>query len=78
MECYPYPDDGLIETPIDPLLEIDCQDGNDWRKVTVCHECFHRLDPDQWISKACWMSLAPITPFEKLPMAYTQTYAPRR
>ena len=70
-ECYPYPEDGLIEEPIEPLFQIDCQDqdGNEWRQVVVCHECFHRLNPDQWISRRCWESLNPITPFERLPSA---------
>ena len=66
-EAYPYPEDGLIDEPIDPLFKIDCQGTNDWRKVTVCHECFHRLDADQWINEAGWKALNPITPFERLP-----------
>lgn len=66
-EIYPYPEDGLIEEPIDPLFDLDCQGANEWRKVVVCHECFHRLDPDCWISDAGWMLLDPITTFEKLP-----------
>jgi hypothetical protein len=66
-ECYPHPEDGVIDDPTNPLFDIDCQGGNDWRKAVVCHECFHRLDPDQWISEACWQSLKPMIPFEKLP-----------
>ncbi len=66
-EAYPYPQDGLIDEPIDPLFEIDCQGPNGWRKVTVCHECFHKLDPDQWINETEWNSLTPVTPFGKLP-----------
>ncbi len=66
-EVYPYPDDGIITDPIEPLMAIDCQGAADWRVVTVCHECFHKLEVDMWISERCWQSLNPITPFEKLP-----------
>lgn len=71
-EVYPYPDDGVIDDPIDPFFTIDCQgpwlgESSDWRAVRVCHECFHRLEPDMWISIECWQSLAPVTPFEELP-----------
>jgi hypothetical protein len=71
-EKYPYPEDGLIDEPIPPLTEIDCQgprfqDVTDWRVATVCHECFHRLDVDMWISDSCWNRLSPITPFDQLP-----------
>ena len=71
-EVYPYPEDGLIEDPINPFLTIDCEgpriDGVvDWRVVTICHDCFHKLDPDQWISARCWASLHPLIPFEQLP-----------
>jgi hypothetical protein len=71
-EVYPYADDGLIEKPIEPLMTVDCQgpclsEATDWRVVTVCHQCFHRLDVDMWISEACWRSLTPVTPFEQSP-----------
>jgi hypothetical protein len=71
-EIYPYPDDGIIDDePIEPFLSIECQGGpgpvSDWRFVTVCHACFHKLDPDMWISERCWLSLKPITPFDQLP-----------
>lgn len=74
-EAYPYPEDGLIEDPIDPFMTIDCQgphvnDVTDWRVVSICHHCFHKLDVDMWISDACWRSLNPVTPFEKLPKLY--------
>jgi len=65
-EVYPYPDDGIIDEPIEPLMNIDCQ-GADWRVATVCHECFHKLEPDMWISDRCWLALKPITPFDQLP-----------
>lgn len=67
-EVYPYAEeDGLIDDPIDPLMDIDCQGGADWRRVTVCSECFHMLSPDMWISEAGWQSLNPATPFHQLP-----------
>lgn len=67
-ELYPFPDDGVIDNePIAPLIEIHCQGTADWRVVTVCHTCFHRLDVDMWISQRCWESLKPTTPFEQLP-----------
>ena len=76
-ETYPYPEDNslITETPIDPLLDLDCEgdelnDGSgysDFRRVTVCHSCFHKLSPDMWISKGCWEFLSPITPYKDLP-----------
>lgn len=66
-EAYPYADDGLIAEPIQPFVTIDCQRAADWRVVTVCHECFHKLQPDLWINDDGWQSLNPITPFEQLP-----------
>ena len=72
-EMYPYPDDGLIADLIDPLLPLDCQgveDMTDFRHVSVCHECFHKLSPDMWISENCWKSLNPIIPFNELPKLY--------
>jgi hypothetical protein len=71
-EVYPYPEeDRFIDEPIDPLMSIDCQGTNDWRVVTVCHHCFHKLDVDMWISERCWVSLNPITPFDQLPKLQT-------
>lgn len=78
-ELYPYPDDGNFDdVPIDPLLTIDCQaspyirvEADDWRVVTVCHACFHRLDPDMWIGRDGWGSLNPVIPFEQLPKLQT-------
>lgn len=66
-EVYPYPEDGLIDDPIDPMMDIDCEGESDWRRATVCFECFHKLNPDLWISEAGWQSLDPITPFDQLP-----------
>ena len=76
-EVYPYPHDGIInDKPIEPLMDIHCQgprvnEVTDYRVVTVCHNCFHKLDVDTWISERCWLSLTPITPFERLPKLQT-------
>ena len=73
LEVYPY-DDGIIPEPIDPFFELDCEPWEDvapddkWRRVTVCHQCFHRLQPDMWISSEGWRSLNPEVPFEALPL----------
>jgi hypothetical protein len=77
-EIYPYPDDGVIDDqPITPFFDLHCQgphvaDVSDWRVVTVCHNCFHRLEPDMWISDNCWKALNPVIPFEQLPKLYDE------
>ena len=71
-EVYPYPaDDYFDNDPIPALFELDCQSNetrSEFRIVTVCHECFHKLLPDMWISSDMWKELNPITPFEQLPL----------
>jgi len=71
LETFPYPDGALTtEMPISPLVEIDCEPtvrGNDWKRVEICHRCFHELKPDMWINEAIWASLNPVTPFDALP-----------
>lgn len=70
MEYFPY-DCGIDQTePIEPLFAIDCQPthyGEDWRRVTVCHACFHKLGPDMWIAQAHWEALDPKVTFKELP-----------
>ena len=70
-EVYPYTGDRIVvKEPIEPLMTIECEgseDGNDRRAATMCHACWHKIDPDLWISQDCWVSLHPITPFEQLP-----------
>lgn len=72
-ETYPYPEEErLCTNPITPLFSIDCQDYDfhgDWRIAVFCHECFHKLDPDMWISRRCWESLNPVVPFLELPLS---------
>jgi hypothetical protein len=73
LETSPYADeDGIVDYPIKPLHVIDCEPGlmgaSEWKVVVVCHECFHKLDVDMWISENCWKSLNPVVPFEKLPL----------
>jgi hypothetical protein len=71
MEPYPYPEEDHCSTrPMEPLFVLDCSPeaiGTGHRAVVVCHECFHKLDPDLWISEKCWRSLNPVVPFERLP-----------
>jgi hypothetical protein len=76
-ELYPYVADGLdCGAPISPLLAIDCQgpripnDPNrysEFRAVLVCHSCFHKLEPDMWVTAEGWLKLNPLFPYEKLP-----------
>ena len=64
-------DCGLIPDLIPPLFALDCDPmvlQEDWRAAVVCHGCFQALDPDLWISRACWESLRPVVPFESLPV----------
>lgn len=73
LEVYPHPEDErLTDEPIPPLFVIDCQPGEKeedkrFRVVVVCHQCFHTLDVDMWISSNCWESLNPKVIFENLP-----------
>lgn len=60
-------EDGIVSSPICPLLVIECQGKNGWRAAIVCHPCFHRLEVDMWISEGCWKSLSPQIPYEELP-----------
>lgn len=77
LETYPYQDDDYgFSRPIDPIFTLDCsphksfQDSspheNNWKRVYVCHECFHKLEPDMWISQTCWESINPVVKFEDL------------
>ena len=80
-EIYRYPDDGVVDDrPIDPFFGLHCQgpvdDGiTDWRVATVCHDCFHKLEPDMWISDDRWKALNPIVAFEKLPKLHAKPQA---
>lgn len=70
-EVYPFPEDNIVtDRPIQPLHELDCEPTDDalpWKRVTVCHGCLHRLEPDMWISQQCWESLNPVVRFSELP-----------
>lgn len=72
LETYPYPEDDLWDEPIEPLLEIACQDyvgipnPGPFKKVLVCHACWHKLDPDMWISRNGWEALNPKVPWIEL------------
>jgi len=71
-EMYPYSDDSIdTEEPVSPLFkDFECQsdtDHSDFRLVTICHKCWHRVQPDMWMSQREWESLNPITNFNDLP-----------
>lgn len=74
LEVYPFPDDCIItEEPIAPLFEIDCQPGGtgfgpgEWKVISLCHACFHRLLPDMWTCQDHYEALNPVTPYGELP-----------
>ena len=73
LELYPFPEeDRNCDDPVPPIFKLDCKPWEPykefgWKKVSVCHICFSKLDPDMWISSRCWNSINPITPFEELP-----------
>jgi len=61
------------EVDDEDLCILDCacslvQSQQDlWKNVLVCVDCFHKLDPDMWISSRCWTSINPVIPFDELP-----------
>jgi hypothetical protein len=75
LEKYPFADeDGIIEDPIEPLFDIDCQPGGPggmnlrpWKKITLCHSCWHRLKPDMWTCQEHYEARNPVTPYNELP-----------
>lgn len=78
LRVYPWPnEDHITDRPIGPSFELDVAPDDDdeqewppsrWKRASVCHACFHRLDPDLWISQGMWESLGPLVPFEQLPL----------
>ena len=70
-EMYPYEEDNITtEGPIQPLLNIECQsntDHTDFRIVTICHNCYHKIQPDMWMSQGEWELIRPVTNFNNLP-----------
>jgi len=68
LEISPFAkEDNLIEEPIPPLFVLDVQGAQEFRVAIVCHSCFHKLEPDQWISEAMWVDLNPKVPYSSLP-----------
>jgi len=70
LEKYQYQNDGIVtDEPILPLLELDCQsnNGREFRRVSLCHVCFHKVLPDMWMSQRGWELLNPIIHFNDLP-----------
>jgi len=65
---YPYPEDYIdTEKSVPQLLVLECEGEAEFRVAVVCHDCFHKLDPDMWVSKRCWESLRPHVPYDQLP-----------
>ena len=80
LERYPldkYPEDPICDDPICPLFVLEVQpnqpvlDSSTWKAAVVCHECFHKLEPDLWIGENCWRGISPVIPFDKLPRLLT-------
>lgn len=68
LERYPY-GDSIVREPISPLVTIDVEpdEGDDWRSVALCHKCYHAIDADMWVSQACLRRIECKTPFTELP-----------
>jgi len=72
LEIFPHEDMLTQDEPIQALVTIECQsndDPADFRIAIVCHDCYFKLEPDMWISEACWLEINAITPFSVLPIA---------
>jgi hypothetical protein len=75
LEVFPWHEEhGIVDYPIEPLFDLDCQPGDPgniagrpWKKITFCHTCFHRLNPDMWTCQKHYEALNPVTPFSELP-----------
>ena len=70
-EIYPFEEDGVIETPIEPFFDVDVRGGGapgegDWRVARMCHQCFHDFSVDMWITEDCWTRSGPDVAFEQL------------
>jgi hypothetical protein len=85
LEVSPFADeDGLTNEPIGPFFVLDVQgpipnDPNNYsefRMTVVCHNCFHALEPDMWISKNGWDNIHPTIPYDRLPMFVAGTHDP--
>lgn len=75
LELYPWPDEDCIaDEPIEPFFTVSCQGYLDesiispWKQCRVCHQCFHKLSPDMWISRNGWEHLNPVVSFDDLPL----------
>lgn len=72
-ETYPYPEDHVVDDrPIGPLFRLDAEpwepETGPRRAPAVCHQGFHRLEPDMRISSRCWVAINPFTPWADLPV----------
>lgn len=70
-EAYPFRDDGLVSHPIPPLLEFESQpsdiENGDWKRIWLCHNCYHLLEKDMWTSQELYESMKPVIPHDELP-----------
>lgn len=78
LEIYSHPEtDRICTDPVLPLFVLECQPSKlmqPWKIAVVCHECFHKLNPDMWIGEQCWNSINPKTTFENLPLDNIKDY----
>jgi hypothetical protein len=81
LEPFPYPD-CFVDEPLAPLWILDVQSNDwpprEWRTTVVCHECFHKIDPDMWIREDHWNNINPVVPFDRLPLEDKQARNQRR
>lgn len=63
-EKYPY--SGMTNEPIVPFIILEVASDVEWKWCLVCHHCFHKLEPDMWISREMWESINPVASFDDL------------
>lgn len=51
-----------------PKIPDHPQGYSEYRRAVICIACLDAVDADMWISKRCWESLNPQTPYEELPV----------
>lgn len=49
------------------LVDVEEQPMDGFRQALMCPRCIEAVDADLWISKRCWESINPRTPFDQLP-----------
>lgn len=67
-EVYPYEEDPIVnDRPISPTFQVRCDVPTGFKLATICHHCFHRLEPDMWTCRQHWEALSPVTAYDDLP-----------